>query len=324
MEDLQQLTLHVGAGIDAAHVSDLLLESFGAFSATVTDRLAGTSSEEVLCHAVDSTSLQNVLVDARLRTDVPVWTEAAITAYFPGTACLESVTMALASDFDLPLTAVDSGLVDEEFATRNWVAHVQRAFREVVIGDLRIRAPWHEAGDGSVREIVLDPGQAFGTGEHPTTQLIFRWILANETRSKGEWRVLDYGCGSGVLAIAAVLCGAKEAVGCDLDVKAVEVGQENVVANGVDVRIVSNEVEEEIFEREGRFEVVFANILASTLMQIAGLLCGRVKRDGVLVLSGILAEQAPAVACVFKKFGVLMVEAEVQAGWALLLGRLLA
>lgn len=326
MEDLQQLTLHVGKGIDAAFVSDLLLESFGAYSATVTDRNEGTSQEQVLVHSVDSSSLQNVLMDAQDRPDVPMWTEAVVTAYFPGPSecSLEGVVMSLLADFDLPLPAIDAGPVAEEYIQRNWVAHVQQSFQAVTIGNLRIRAPWHdEDSSSSVKNLLLAPEQAFGTGEHPTTQMCVNWIQTFSDVNSKRWSLLDYGCGSGILAIAAVLCGASSAVGCDIDVTAVRTARENAVANNCSdaILFLSNEEESSIFGSElTRYDVVVANILASTLKQLAPMLCSRVSSDGVLVLCGILAEQAAAVATVFARHGIKMEGAAVQAGWSLLVG----
>jgi ribosomal protein L11 methyltransferase len=330
---MQQLTLHVAPGADASLISDILIESFGAYSATVTDRNAGTPEEDPLFHQLDERvdgSWQNVVVDKALRRDVPLWSNAAITAYFPAApeCSLEDVIMSLFANFgvakDAGFSVFDASSVPREVMAKNWVAHVQQSFAAVTIGRLRVRAPWHEGElDPGTVGMLLSPGQAFGTGEHPTTQLCIQWLQRYAETCPAPWDVLDYGCGSGILAIAAVLLGARSAVGCDLDEAAVETAVANAEANECSgrVRFGANGFEEDVWVKEQpKYGVVVANILASTLKVLAPLLVARVPGGGMLVLSGILAEQATDVAEVFSLHGMTMTAAAAQAGWVVLAG----
>jgi ribosomal protein L11 methyltransferase len=331
---MQQLTLHVDAGTDASYLSNVLLETFGALSVTVTDRRANAPNEEPLLHHIESDGgdcgpSHNVLVDGADRAGVPIWTSAVITAHFPGPpeCSLEQVTMALLADADVSRSrVVGAAPVADDVLAKNWVAHVQQSFTAVTIGGLRVRAPWHARDSpGGAVEMILTPGQAFGTGEHPTTQLCATWLQDFASARRGTpWTVLDYGCGSGILAIAAVLLGAASAVGCDVDDKAVETATENATANGCAdrVRIGGDAFEAALFaDGIPGYTVVVANMLAGTLKGLAPRLAARVGRGGALVLSGILAEQASAVSDVFSLHGIAMEGAAVRAGWTLLVGR---
>lgn len=338
---MQQLTLHLSSGADAALLSDILLESFGAYAATVTDRRAGTASEQALFHQMPSSAADgdcdNVLVDADARAAGPLWADAVVTGYFPDSpeCSLEAVTMSLLANFcdveGAAFAIAGAGAVPREVMARNWVAHVQQSFSAVTIGGLRVRAPWHDAAAvgsaaGGALEMVLSPGQAFGTGEHPTTQLVVTWLqeFAHAAARTPHWTVLDYGCGSGILAIVAVLLGAESAVGCDLDAKAVATAAENARLNDCAgrIRFGVNSSEEDIWKEERpRYSVVVANILASTLQVLAPLLVSRVSAGGTLLLSGILSKQATAVTEVFAVHGMVMSTACTQTGWILLSGR---
>jgi len=132
--------------------------------------------------------------------------------------------------------------------------------------------------------VRLDPGAAFGTGTHPTTQLCLQWLVENI--SAGE-RVLDYGCGSGILAIVAAKLGAREVVGIDLDQQALHTARANSEANSVSARYTVPAA-----LPPGTFDVVLANILANPLLLLAPALIARVRKGGALVLSGVLARQA--------------------------------
>lgn len=280
---MQQLTLHVSVGADANYLSDLLLE-LGAYSATVTDRFAGTADEQSLVHAVLEESSEpsgyafsNVIVEGEAKKGgSPLWSNAVIVAYFPNHVALEDLTLSLLADLDLnrddhAVDVVESSPVKDEILTTNWVAHVQQQFSAISIGGLFVRAPWHSPSDDlgpAACEIILEPGQAFGTGEHATTQLIANWLQSYAqscSRDNMSWRVLDYGCGSGILAIAAVLLGAEEAVGCDIDPIAVVTAESNAIANHCSraARFGTNDFEADVFCNEKRpFPVVVANILA--------------------------------------------------------------
>lgn len=170
---------------------------------------------------------------------------------------------------------------------QDWVRLTQAQFPPTQISDrLWIVPTWHEPKEGALN-LRLDPGVAFGTGSHPTTHLCLQWLDANVG---ADDRVLDYGCGTGILAIAAKLVGAREAVGTDIDPQAVEAAVDNARMNDVEAEFVLPEG-----MKDGTFEIVVANILANPLKLLAPALLGRVAPGGRLVLSGVLAKQADEV-----------------------------
>lgn len=170
---------------------------------------------------------------------------------------------------------------------QDWVRLTQAQFPPTQVSDrLWIVPTWHEPKEGALN-LRLDPGVAFGTGSHPTTHLCLQWLDANVG---ADDRVLDYGCGTGILAIAAKLVGAREAVGTDIDPQAVEAAVDNARMNDVEAEFVLPEG-----MKDGTFEIVVANILANPLKLLAPALLGRVAPGGRLVLSGVLAKQADEV-----------------------------
>ena len=206
-------------------------------------------------------------------------------------------------DFDLDMAIAVKGLgieepelvSDEKVQDADWVRITQAQFQPVRVSDrLWIVPTWHEppAGDTAIN-IRLDPGVAFGTGSHPTTHLCLQWLDANV---KAEESVLDYGCGTGILAIAAKKVGAGDVLGTDIDPQAVEASIENSKANDAPATFVLPKD-----MPEGTFDVVVANILSNPLKLLAPALLARVKPQGHLVLSGVLARQAQEVIDVYKE-----------------------
>jgi ribosomal protein L11 methyltransferase len=230
-------------------------------------------------------------------------------------------------DFDLSMTLTiackalgieePKTVADVEVENADWVRITQAQFQPVKVSDrLWIVPTWHEppAGDTAIN-IRLDPGVAFGTGSHPTTHLCLQWIDANVQNNQS---VLDYGCGTGILAIAAKKVGAKEVLGTDIDPQAVEAAQINSEANDAPARFVLPEG-----MPEGQFDVVVANILSNPLKFLAPALLARVKEGGSLVLSGILARQAEEVIEVYRGHDprVKLSVWKEQEGWVCIAGR---
>lgn len=230
-------------------------------------------------------------------------------------------------DFDLSMTLTiackalgieePKTVADVEVENADWVRITQAQFQPVKVSDrLWIVPTWHEppAGDTAIN-IRLDPGVAFGTGSHPTTHLCLQWIDANV---QNDQSVLDYGCGTGILAIAAKKVGAKEVLGTDIDPQAVEAAQINSEANDAPARFVLPEG-----MPEGQFDVVVANILSNPLKFLAPALLARVKEGGSLVLSGILARQAEEVIEVYRGHDprVKLSVWKEQEGWVCISGR---
>jgi ribosomal protein L11 methyltransferase len=191
---------------------------------------------------------------------------------------------------------------------QDWVRLTQSQFAPVEITpDFWIVPTWHEPPAQAKRVIRLDPGLAFGTGTHPTTRMCLRWIAAHA----GAHRVLDYGCGSGILAIGAAKFGAREVVAVDIDVAAVESARINAQAN--DVRLNAGFPDRAV----GRYDIVVANILATPLKVLAPLLTSHVARNGYLVLAGILERQADELTHAYAAHCQLGVS-DRDEGWVLM------
>jgi ribosomal protein L11 methyltransferase len=200
----------------------------------------------------------------------------------------------------------------EEVAEQNWVQLTQSQFDPIRITDrLWIVPSWHEAPDPAAINIELDPGMAFGTGSHPTTHLCLAWIVDNV--GPGD-TVLDYGCGSGILGIAAARMGAAEVLGVDIDDKALEAAAANAQRNGVHLALQHSRE-----PLEARFDRVVANILTNPLCVLAPALAARLAPGGRLALSGVLETQAEQVIAAYAPFLPLRVGAS-REGWVRLEG----
>jgi len=203
-----------------------------------------------------------------------------------------------------------------EIEDTDWVRLTQAQFPPTRIGGrLWIVPSWHEPPDPAAINVRLDPGVAFGTGTHPTTRLCLAWLLQNTPRGA---RVLDYGCGSGVLAIAAARLGARQVIGTDIDEQALEAARANSERNAVDA----------LYTAPGRlpagqFDVVLANILANPLRLLAPMLIARVAPGGSLVLSGVLQRQAGELIDAYAQVDCTLPLAiwATDEGWACLAGR---
>lgn len=239
-----------------------------------------------------------------------LWSATRITALVPDDADAASIAQtALAAAGVETAPVVERG----QLADADWVRLTQQQFRPIRISDrLWVVPTWHEAPDPSAINVVLDPGAAFGTGSHPTTHLCLEWLVQ---QIKGGERVLDYGCGSGILAVAAMKLGARAATGVDIDPQAVLAATENAAQNRVNARFLDPGA-----LAPGAFDVVVANILANPLKALAPLLAARVRPGGHLLLSGVLEAQADRVAASYAVL-IPLVRAAALDGWVLLTGR---
>ncbi|OGS93673.1 MAG: ribosomal protein L11 methyltransferase [Gallionellales bacterium GWA2_59_43] len=202
----------------------------------------------------------------------------------------------------------------ETLADNDWVRLTQSQFDPIPISSrLWIVPTWHTPSDPDAINIVLDPGLAFGTGSHPTTRLCLRWL---DNNIKGGESVLDYGCGSGILAIAALKLGAACAVGIDVDSQAVIASRDNAAANRVEnVQFcLPDEAPQDAYD------LVVANILTNPLRLLAPLLANATRQGGQIVLSGILEEQAQDVMNIYRQWFDLNAPI-FEEGWSCLSGR---
>jgi ribosomal protein L11 methyltransferase len=197
-------------------------------------------------------------------------------------------------------------------ADQDWVRLTQAQFQPVQVSPRMWVVPsWHIAPDPAAVNLLLDPGLAFGTGTHPTTRLCLQWLDAH---LRGAEDVLDYGCGSGILAIAALKLGAGRACGVDIDPNAVEVSRENAARNGVVAEFFTPGN-----EPSRRFDIVLANILSSPLKVLAPALAAATRAGGRVVLSGILGEQRDDVSAAYAPW-FRMDQALEDEGWVCLAG----
>lgn len=226
-------------------------------------------------------------------------------------AVTSAAIAAKALGIEVPQIESDSAVPDE-----NWVKVTQAQFKPTRVSDrLWIVPTWHEPPSPEAINIRLDPGVAFGTGSHPTTHLCLKWLDAH---IKPGMHVLDYGCGTGILAIAAAKLGADPVDGTDIDPQAVEAAAANAKANDVKARFVLPGA-----VGEQTYDVVVANILSNPLKLLAPALLARVAPGGSLVLSGVLARQAEEVIAVYRKAdpSVEMIVWQTEEGWVCIEGQ---
>jgi ribosomal protein L11 methyltransferase len=197
-------------------------------------------------------------------------------------------------------------------ADQDWVRISRDQFQPVRISQrLWIVPSWHAAPDPAAVNLVLDPGLAFGTGTHPTTRLCLSWL---DEHLRGGEDVLDYGCGSGILAIAALKLGARRATGVDIDRQAVDVSRENAAANRVEAIFHTAQSAPPL-----KADIVLANILSNPLKVLAPALAAAARPGGRVVLSGILSQQAEEVAAIYREW-FDMEAPVVDEGWVCLAG----
>jgi len=284
------------AAADAEAWADALLDA-GAQSIDVADPHAGT---------VDEHPLYDELGVAAPR----LWPVSRITALFARASELEEALRRLA--------ATGRSLPPHEtypIAEQDWVRATQAQFGPIRIADRMWVVPsWCEPVDRAAINLELDPGLAFGTGSHPTTRLCLKWLVRELVSGES---VLDYGCGSGILAIAACRLGAGRVVGTDIDAQALAASQVNAKRNRVHAAFVSPE--RLATDEAARFDVVVANILANPLQILAPALAARVEPAGRIVLSGILETQADALIGVYRRWFTIAV-CESDDEWVALAG----
>ncbi len=290
---LCSLILDVAAR-DAEALSDALLEA-GAQSVSVEDAAAGTDDEQPLFGEPGASAL--LWDHSRVRVLI------ADRALIPALIALTRSVCGLSNDPPWQI---------EEVADTDWVRLTQSQFDPIEITPrLWIVPSWHAPVDTAAINIRLDPGLAFGTGSHPTTQLCLRWLIDHVSPAV---RVMDYGCGSGILAIAAAKLGAAHVEGTDIDPDALEAARDNAERNQVSVRwSLADQAP------EGRFDRVVANILANPLRLLAPALARLLAPGGELALAGILVSQREELIQTYAPHFAMSVYGE-QDGWVCLQG----
>lgn len=279
-------------------LSDALIDEAGALSVSVEDADAGGEDERPL------------FGEPGMPVPRTGWDRSTLVALFDDEAAANGgAALLLAQDWGAGVNL----LAMREVGDADWVRLTQSQFAPVPITTtLWVVPSWHEAPAQARRVIRLDPGLAFGTGTHPTTRMCLRWIATHSPSRAPAWqRVLDYGCGSGILAIAAAMHGAGQVDAVDIDPAAVAATRANALANGVSLRTGLPDL------ASGTYPLVLANILATPLKLLAPLLTSLVAPGGHLVLAGILERQADELREAYAPAVDLVVE-DQQDGWILM------
>jgi ribosomal protein L11 methyltransferase len=275
-------------------ISDTLM-SQGALSAIIEDANADTLDEQPIFGEPG---------------DPPpgIWQQNLVSALFDEGVNITKVMADLEHETKLNNLQYSTEIIQEQ----DWVRATQSQFEPIKITDhLWIVPTWHSAPNSDAINIVLDPGLAFGTGSHPTTHLCLQWLT--ETVSKQD-SVLDYGCGSGILAIAAKKLGASEVIGTDIDPQAIQSSVYNAEQNNV----VANFYHATQYQSR-EFDIVVANILSSALSVLAPALAKSCKTGGKIALSGILNEQTADVSAIYSEW-FNMQAPKTMDSWVLLTG----
>lgn len=282
---------------------------------------------DTLCEALDALDALSVSVeDADAQTDAEQalfgepgmpppkegWQRSRVIALFPDEAQAKEASSVLAlQDFFEGCEVLGVAPVPEQ----DWVRLTQSQFAPVeVTPEFWIVPTWHEPPGQAKQVIRLDPGLAFGTGTHPTTRMCLRWIATRGDGALANLRVLDYGCGSGILAIGAAKFGSTDIDAVDIDEAAVSSTVLNAEANGVKLKAGLPEA------AKGEYDIVLANILATPLKVLAPLLRSHVKAGGSLVMAGILERQADELKEAYAPYATLEVS-DAEDGWILMTAR---
>jgi len=293
-----ELVLRAPAGV-VEQVSDLLVDELDALSVSVEDADADSPAERAL------------FGEPGMPAPAAGWERSTLKALFEReTAAEQAATLVLAhhGEDGVHVQAL------QPMVEQDWVRLTQSQFAPVEITPTFWVVPsWHEVPAGATHVIRLDPGLAFGTGTHPTTRMCLRW-LATKPAGVDLARVLDYGCGSGILAIGAALMGAKAIDAVDIDVAAVTSTRDNAARNGV---ALSPGLPD---QAQGLYSIVLANILATPLKLLAPLLAGHVAPGGWLVMAGILERQAEELTAAYAPWLDVQV-ADREDGWILMTAR---
>ena len=305
----RELVFTVPAEI-AEPLGDALLE-VGALSVTVEDAAAGGYDENPLYG------------EPGLSPEVQAWDRSAVTALFnpeiDSSDAEHFIPELLASlkeaGFNLPQP--QEKIVEEQ----DWVRLTQSQFAPIQIGErIWVVPSWHEApSDPNAICLAVDPGLAFGTGSHPTTHLCLLWLEQNTTLQNQS--LLDYGCGSGILAIASAKLGCNPVVGTDIDPQAMVAARSNAEINNTTIRFVLPNENPPELAAEMKYDIVMANILANPLQVLAPALVNKMRPGGKIVLSGVLERQADEVIATYSQWLTLSIWKESE-GWVCLHGTL--
>ena len=295
------LQISINTTKDNAETAEDCLFNAGAQTVTLTD----AADQPILEPGVD---------------EIPVWNEVVVTGLYDESFCETETQQHLLDHIAQTLEDIqhncNTEILQDQDWTRAWMDH----FHAMQFGERLWICPLHiEPPEPEAVNLRLDPGLAFGTGTHPTTSLCLSWLDRNIVTDKNV-RILDYGCGSGILAIAACMLGAEHADGVDIDPQALIATHDNAEVNDVNNKIEVFLPEDYQQQHSGKqYDIVIANILSGPLAELAPMLAGHTKQGGDIVLSGILKEQAQTVNEVYSDY-FEMDAPEFEEDWVLLHG----
>lgn len=299
------ITLIIKADATQAELlSEALIEQ-GALSVDIHDAAADTQGEQLLFGEPGEPSGE-------------IWQNAEISALFNKDADVDEIIRNITRSAQLDS---QPNYRLENVEEQDWVRLTQSQFDPIQISPrLWIVPTWHQSPDPAAINLILDPGLAFGTGSHPTTQLCLRWL--DQNLQQGD-RLIDYGCGSGILAIAALKLGAGHVTGIDIDLQALKASQENALHNHCDPArftfATMHKAANKDLKPNEQMDIVVANILANPLIVLAPILSQAIRKEGHIVLSGILQEQKEEVKNVYQQWFDMHIANE-QESWVLLTG----
>jgi ribosomal protein L11 methyltransferase len=254
----EQLTLTISK--DQADLVSVALEHYGALSVTLQD----AEDEPIFEPSLHST---------------PLWSRTQVVGLFEAGEDCEQIKQAIETLFEEPIEGMAMHIPDQD-----WVRASLDQFKPMRFGEhLWICPTWHHIDEDAATVIMLDPGLAFGTGSHPTTGLMLRWLDAADLCDK---TIMDYGCGSGILGIAALKCGAASVIGVDHDAQALLSTRNNAAQNHVSIDVYLPDDEPDV-----QVDIILANIVLNPLLMLKPLFHRHLKPTGVLVLSGLLKDQ---------------------------------
>ena len=289
------------APVDVVEALSDALDALDALSVSVEDADAHTPAEQAL------------FGEPGMPPPKAGWERSRVVSLFASEAAArEAADLLKVQEFFTGCALIAIQVVVEQ----DWVRLTQSQFTPVEITpEFWIVPTWHEVPEAARYCIRLDPGLAFGTGTHPTTRMCLKWLAGQGAKAHPLGRVLDYGCGSGILAIGAGKFGAHDIDAVDIDPAAVESTRANATANHVALNAGLPD------KAHGLYETVLANILATPLKVLAPLLCAHVQKGGTLVLAGILERQADELKAAYSPWAALEVS-DQEEGWILMTARL--